>query len=225
MRRREFISLFGGAVVAWPLAARAQRERSSKGPDMRFASAFCGTVQPYFPMPLKPSAKGCKTSATLRVGTSPLSTAGQRENQNVCANELAAELVRLKVDVIMAPSSIYTGAAKAATSTIPVIFMSHAAPLETGHVASLARPGGNITGLSLMQTETGVKGLELLKEAVMPQGVSKHEHHVSPKLRNANRPNGRQGWRSAPAILANRRTVIGRSGRRSCSPPSGLRVT
>lgn len=80
--------------------------------------------------------------------------------------ELAQELVRLKVDVIVAPSSIYTGAAKQATSTIPIIFMSHADPLGSGHVASLARPGGNITGLSLMMTETNVKGLELLKEAV-----------------------------------------------------------
>jgi putative ABC transport system substrate-binding protein len=80
--------------------------------------------------------------------------------------ELAEELVRLKVDVIIAPSSIYTAAAKRATSTIPIIFMSHADPLATGHVTSLSRPGGNVTGLSLMMTETNVKGLELLKEAV-----------------------------------------------------------
>ena len=80
--------------------------------------------------------------------------------------ELAEELVRLKVDIIMAPSSIYTEAVKRATSTIPIIFLSHADPLGSGHVASLARPGGNITGLSIMMTETNVKGLELLKEAV-----------------------------------------------------------
>ncbi|MGH2362290.1 MAG: ABC transporter substrate-binding protein, partial [bacterium] len=80
--------------------------------------------------------------------------------------EFAEELVRLKVDVIIAPSSIYTGAAKRATSTIPIVFMSHADPIGSGHVTSLARPGGNITGLSLMMTETNVKGLELLKEAV-----------------------------------------------------------
>ena len=66
--------------------------------------------------------------------------------------ELADELVRLKVDVIIAPSSIYTAAAKRATSTIPIVFLSHADPLGSGHVASLARPGGNITGLSLMMT-------------------------------------------------------------------------
>jgi putative ABC transport system substrate-binding protein len=72
---------------------------------------------------------------------------------------LAEELVRLKVDVIMAPSSIYTAAVKRATSTIPIVFMSHADPLGTGHVASLSRPGGNVTGLSIMMTETNVKGL------------------------------------------------------------------
>lgn len=80
--------------------------------------------------------------------------------------ELAQELVRLKVDVIIAPSSIYTGAAKRATATIPIVFLSHADPLGSGHVASLGHPGGNITGVSLMMTETNVKGLELFKEAV-----------------------------------------------------------
>jgi putative ABC transport system substrate-binding protein len=80
--------------------------------------------------------------------------------------ELAQELVRLKVDLIVAPSSIYTGAAKEATSTIPIVFISHADPLGSGHVASLARPGGNATGLTIMMTETNVKGLELFKQAL-----------------------------------------------------------
>jgi putative ABC transport system substrate-binding protein len=66
----------------------------------------------------------------------------------------------------MAPSSVYTGAAKRATSTIPIVFMSHADPLGTGDVKSLARPGGNATGLTIMMTETNVKGLELFKEAI-----------------------------------------------------------
>jgi len=80
--------------------------------------------------------------------------------------ELAEELIRLRVDVIVAPSSVYTGAAKQATSTIPIIFLSHADPLRTGHVTSLARPGANVTGFSLMMTETNVKSLELLKEVL-----------------------------------------------------------
>ena len=78
----------------------------------------------------------------------------------------AEEFVRIGVDAIVAPSSIYTAAAKQATSTVPIIFMSHADPLGTGHVATLARPGGNATGLSLMMTETNVKLLELFKAAM-----------------------------------------------------------
>jgi putative ABC transport system substrate-binding protein len=80
--------------------------------------------------------------------------------------ELAEELGRLKVDILVAPSSIYTEAAKRATSTIPIIFMSHADPIGSGHVASLARPGSNITGLSVMLPETMAKALELLKDAL-----------------------------------------------------------
>jgi putative ABC transport system substrate-binding protein len=80
--------------------------------------------------------------------------------------KFAEELVRLKVDLIVVPSSIYTEAAKRATSTIPIVFMGHADPVATGHVTSLSRPGGNITGLSVMMTETSVKSLELFKQAV-----------------------------------------------------------
>ncbi len=81
-------------------------------------------------------------------------------------HEMAEELVRLKVDVIVAPTSIYAGAAKRATSTVPIVFASHADPIGSGHVATLARPGGNITGVALMMTETNAKLLELFKEAV-----------------------------------------------------------
>jgi putative ABC transport system substrate-binding protein len=80
--------------------------------------------------------------------------------------ELAEELVRLKVDVIIAPSSIYTGAARRATPTIPIVFLSHADPVRSGHVKSLAHPGGNATGLTIIMSETNVKGLELFKTAV-----------------------------------------------------------
>jgi putative ABC transport system substrate-binding protein len=81
-------------------------------------------------------------------------------------HELAEQLVQAQVDVIMAPTSIYAGAAKRATSKIPVVFVSHADPVGSGHVASLARPGGNITGLTIMMSETAAKSLEILKEAV-----------------------------------------------------------
>jgi ABC-type uncharacterized transport system substrate-binding protein len=81
--------------------------------------------------------------------------------------ELAAELVRLKPDLIATRGSFLTGALKAATSSIPIVFFGHADPVGTGHVASLARPGGNITGMALIQTDIGPKGLELL-HAVVP---------------------------------------------------------
>jgi len=80
--------------------------------------------------------------------------------------ELAADLVRLKVDLIVARSSIWVQAAKKATSSIPIVFLIHADPIGTGHVASLARPGGNITGLAALTTDLAPKELELLIAAV-----------------------------------------------------------
>ena len=80
--------------------------------------------------------------------------------------ELAAQLVRLKPDVIATRGSLFTGALKVATSSIPIVFVGHADPVETGHVASLAKPGGNITGIAVLQTELGPKGLELLHSVV-----------------------------------------------------------
>jgi len=159
MRRREFITLFGGAAAAWPLAASAQQIKKVSrvgflwdGPDV-------------FPDALEAFRQGLRDLGYVEGQTIAIEyrwADGKPERMR----ELAEELVGLKVDVIITPSSIYTGAAKQATSTIPIIFMSHADPLGTGHVASLARPGGNATGLSLMMTETNVKGLELLKEAI-----------------------------------------------------------
>jgi putative tryptophan/tyrosine transport system substrate-binding protein len=80
--------------------------------------------------------------------------------------ELAGELVRLKPDVIATRGSLFTEVLKTATSSIPIVFVGHADPVGTGHVASLANPGGNITGTAVIQTELGPKGLELLHAAV-----------------------------------------------------------
>jgi putative ABC transport system substrate-binding protein len=79
---------------------------------------------------------------------------------------MAAELARMNVDVIFAPSSTYVEAAWRATQTIPIVFAIHADPVGLGHVASLARPGGNITGLSMLFTELAAKELEILKDAL-----------------------------------------------------------
>jgi putative tryptophan/tyrosine transport system substrate-binding protein len=88
------------------------------------------------------------------------------EGNNARLAALAAELVRLKPDVLVTRGSLFTGALKAATSSIPIVFIGHADPVGTGHVASLAKPGGNITGTAVLQTELGPKGLELLHAAV-----------------------------------------------------------
>jgi putative ABC transport system substrate-binding protein len=80
--------------------------------------------------------------------------------------EMAADLVRLKPDLIATRGSIFTAALKAATSSIPIVFLAHADPVGTGHVASLGRPGGNITGMAVLQTEIGPKCLEILHAAV-----------------------------------------------------------
>ena len=80
--------------------------------------------------------------------------------------ELAADLVRLRVDLIVTRGSTYVQGVKRATSSIPIVFLIHADPVATGHVASLARPGGNITGLAILQTELGAKGLEILRSVV-----------------------------------------------------------
>src|SRR6202023_4336630 len=85
-------------------------------------------------------------------------------------HELAAELVRMNVDVIVAPSSTFVEAARQATKTIPIVFAVHADPVGLGHVESLAHPGGNITGLTMLLTDLVAKELEIFKEAV-PQST------------------------------------------------------
>ena len=80
--------------------------------------------------------------------------------------ELAADLVRLNVDVLFAPSSTEVEAVRSATTVIPIVFATHADPVGVGHVASLARPGGNITGLSVLMTELVTKQLEIMKQAL-----------------------------------------------------------
>jgi putative ABC transport system substrate-binding protein len=84
--------------------------------------------------------------------------------------DLAAELVRMEVDIIFAPSSTFVEPARKATQTIPIVFALDADPVGLGHVASLARPGGNITGLTMQATELNTKQLEILKEA-LPQST------------------------------------------------------
>ena len=159
MNRREFVTLLGSAA-AWPLAARAQQ--AAKVPTIGFLGATT------------PLAEGQRLAAFVQ----RLRQLGWMEGRNVSIEvrwaegrseryaEIATEFVLLKVDLIVTYATPPVLAAKQATSVIPIIFASAADPVGTGLVASLARPGGNVTGLSNQQADTAAKRLELLRELI-----------------------------------------------------------
>ena len=115
-------------------------------------------------MPGSPrSCSGCTNLAGLKIVPLPSSIAGRKGDRAI--HEIAAELVRLKVDVIVTSGTAIM-AAKQATSVIPIVFAVAVDPLGTGLIGSLARPGGNLTGLSLQQTDLGAKRLEIMHEVI-----------------------------------------------------------
>ncbi len=140
MRRRRFIMLLaGGTVAGWPLAAQAQQA------GKLYRIGFLGDSPAAFAERIEAFRQGLRDLGYVE-GRNIAIEYRWAEGKPERMRELAEELVRLKVDVIVVPSSIYTEAAKRATSTIPIVFLGHADPVGTGHVTSLARPGGNITG-------------------------------------------------------------------------------
>jgi ABC-type uncharacterized transport system substrate-binding protein len=157
MRRRELMLLLGGAMTA-PLTAGAQQA------GKLYRIVFLGDSPAVYPDAIEALRQGLRDLGYVE-GRNIAIEYRWAEGKPERMRELAEELVRLKVDVILVPGSIYTEAAKRATSTIPIVFLGHADPVATGHATSLARPGGNITGISIMLTEASVKGLELLKQA------------------------------------------------------------
>jgi ABC-type uncharacterized transport system substrate-binding protein len=159
MDRRTFMASMVGAVLSAPLAAQAQQAGKI------YRVGFLWDSPAVWPHALEGFRQGLRDLGWVE-GRNIVVEYRWAEGRFDRLPGLAEELVRLKVDIIVAPTSIYAGAAKRATSTIPIVFASHADPIGTGHVDSLARPGGNITGLTVMMSETAAKSLELLKEAV-----------------------------------------------------------
>jgi putative tryptophan/tyrosine transport system substrate-binding protein len=156
MRRRTFISLLGGAA-AWPLAARAQQRLPTIG--------FLGTSTPSaWRQYVAAFAQRLRERGWIEGRTVAIEYRWA-EGRNERYAEIAAEFVRLKADVIVTSGGAVV-AVKQATSIIPIVFAVANDPLGTGLVASLARPGGNVTGLSNQASDLGAKRLELLREVV-----------------------------------------------------------
>jgi putative tryptophan/tyrosine transport system substrate-binding protein len=161
MNRRAIISLLGGAAAAWPLAARAQQ--GGKKYTIGILSAGNETA-------VIPALNAAFFEALRELGwvegKNIVFEHRYADNRLERLPELAADLVRLKVDVIAAAGTLAPLAAKRATTVIPIVMIAAGDPLGSGLVASLARPGGNVTGMSLMVPDLGGKRLELLKEVV-----------------------------------------------------------
>jgi putative tryptophan/tyrosine transport system substrate-binding protein len=159
MRRREFITLLGGAAAACPFATRAQQ---AKLPTIGFLGAATPSIASDW---VAAFVKRLRELGWIEGRTVAIEYRWAESRRERYA-EIAAELVRLRVDVIVTWASAPTIAAKQATTAIPVVFAAQMDPVGVGAVASLARPGGNVTGLSLQQTDTSGKRLELLREVV-----------------------------------------------------------
>src|ERR671936_874034 len=182
MTRRAFILALGGAAAAWPLAARAQQ--TGKLPTIGYLGA---TTR---------SAESQRVDALVQ----RLREFGWIESRNLTVEyryaegrseryaEVAAEFVRLNVDVIVTYGTPAVAATKQATPAIPIVFAVAGDPVGSGLVASLARPGGNVTGLSLQKTDIADKRLELLREVVHSLSrlavIAKDRNHAPlPELR------------------------------------------
>ena len=156
MQRREFITLLGGATAVYPLAVKAQQ------PNKVYRIGYISAGVRLNSSVLQNSLRGLGWIE----GKNLIYERRYAENRPERLPDLVAELVRLNVDIIVANGTLAQIAAKQATTTIPVVMTAAGDPLGSGLVASLAKPGGNVTGLSLMAPELAGKRLEFLKEII-----------------------------------------------------------
>ena len=174
MKRREFIKVIAGSAITWPLAARAQR-------PVKPVIAFVTVASPStFASRIEAFRLGLRDFGYIE-GTNITVEYRWGEGRYERLPELMAELVRSRVDLIVTHGTPGSLAAKRATTTIPIVMANIGDPIATGVVASIARPGGNITGQTFFNPELRAKRIELLKE-VMP-----HLTHVATIL-NADNP-------------------------------------
>jgi putative ABC transport system substrate-binding protein len=182
MQRRDFITILGGAVAAWPLAARAQQPR--KIPRLAIILFNSPQVDPIGPL-----LQGLQTLGYVD-GKSIAIDYRYAEGMAERLPGLASELVQLKPDVIFAYGGDVAPHAKRATASIPIVAMVSNDPVQSGLVASISRPGGNVTGITLIYEDLAGKMLELLKE-ILPDisrvAVLWNPDHADPEYRETQR--------------------------------------
>jgi putative ABC transport system substrate-binding protein len=190
MRRRDFIKVIAGSATTWPLAAGAQQTGKMRAIGVLSPGSEASTVNFYFFDAL--------AELGWIEGKNVVFERRYAENRLERLPEFAAELVRLNVDVIVGFGTPAPLAARHATTTIPIVMTAAGDPLGSGLVASLARPGGNVTGMSLMVPDLGGKRLELLKEllprlervAVLWNAANPYPAHVFKEVQVAGRTLG-----------------------------------
>jgi len=159
LRRRDFITLLGGAAAAWPLAARAQQ------PAMPVVGFLSSVSAPHTAKRIASFAQGL-SETSYAVGRDVTIEQRLAEGQYERLPALAADLVSRRVNLIAALAPPAAFAAKAATTTIPIVFVAALDPVKAGLIASLNRPSGNVTGVTFIGSSLGVKRLELARELV-----------------------------------------------------------